>query len=227
MRCSHRAWRMLVPISALAALVALPGLASAQVAWPPAQPVGPIFVATQQLLADTGFENTAVATTPITPSRWVRAGAMVLSTTRPHCGARSLATGGSFGGGGFAYQTVTVTGAQPIISLYLDAITGLTSSSAVDTLTLSIHNSTTTGLPGTTVLATLATFSNLDAPAATFARKGNFDVSAFRGQTVQVWLTATINSEIATAQNLHPITTNFYVDDLTLWTESPLFINFC
>jgi uncharacterized membrane protein len=74
-----------------------------------------------------------------------------------------------------------------------------TTTTAFDTLQVQIRNSSGT------VLATLATFSNLN--HATGYTQHSYDVSAYKGQTIQVFFTGT---EDASAQ------TSFVLDDLAL-----------
>jgi uncharacterized membrane protein len=68
-----------------------------------------------------------------------------------------------------------------------------------DVLKVQIRNSSGT------VLATLATFSNLN--AATGYQQQSYDVSAYKGQTIQVFLTATENASLQTS---------FVADDFAL-----------
>ncbi len=74
-----------------------------------------------------------------------------------------------------------------------------TTTSAFDTVQVQIRNSSGT------VLATLATYSNLNA-AAGYTQK-SFDVSAYKGQTIQVFLTATEDASLQTS---------FVLDDFAL-----------
>jgi hypothetical protein len=74
-----------------------------------------------------------------------------------------------------------------------------TTSTAYDTLKVQIRNASGT------VLATLATYSNLNA-ASGFAQK-SFDLSAYKGQTLQVYL---VGTEDSSAQ------TSFVLDDFAL-----------
>ena len=74
-----------------------------------------------------------------------------------------------------------------------------TTTLAHDTLQVQIRNSSGT------VLSTLATYSNLNA-AAGYSQK-SFDVSSFKGQTIQVFLVGTENSTLQTS---------FVVDDFAL-----------
>ena len=74
-----------------------------------------------------------------------------------------------------------------------------TTTTAYDTLKVQIRNSSGT------VLATLATYSNLNKNTG-YAQK-TFNVNAYKGQTIQVYL---VGVEDASAQ------TSFVVDDFTL-----------
>jgi hypothetical protein len=70
---------------------------------------------------------------------------------------------------------------------------------AYDTLKVQVRNSSGT------VLATLATYSNLN-KGTTYSRK-SFDLTSYKGQTVQVYFVATEGSTVQTS---------FLVDDVTL-----------
>ena len=85
------------------------------------------------------------------------------------------------------------------LSFWLHIDTAKTSGQAVDVLQVQIRNSSGT------VLATLASFSNLN--AATGYAQHSYDVSSFKGQTIQVFLTGT---ETGSGQ------TSFVVDDFAL-----------
>ena len=74
-----------------------------------------------------------------------------------------------------------------------------TTTSAFDVLTVQVRNSSGT------VLATLATYSNLN--KATGYTQKSFDLSAYKGQTIQVFLTATEDASLQTS---------FVVDDFAL-----------
>jgi len=99
-------------------------------------------------------------------------------------------------------QTVTIpstaTTATLAFWLHIDSAE-TTTITAFDTLRVQIRN--TAG----TVLSTLATYSNLN-KATGFTQK-SFDVTAFKGQTVQVFLVGTEDSSLQTS---------FVVDDFTL-----------
>jgi hypothetical protein len=74
-----------------------------------------------------------------------------------------------------------------------------TTSKAYDTLTAQLQTSSGT------VLATLATYSNLNA-ASGYAQK-SFDVSAYKGQTVKIYFKGVEDSELQTS---------FVIDDVSL-----------
>jgi kumamolisin len=92
----------------------------------------------------------------------------------------------------------TVTTATLTFWLHVDTAE-TTTTTAYDTLKLQIRNSSGT------VLATLVTYSNLNANTG-YAQK-TFDLSAYKGQTIQVYL---VGVEDSTLQ------TSFVVDDFAL-----------
>ncbi len=99
-------------------------------------------------------------------------------------------------------QTVTLPAGitTATLSFWLHVDTAETSTTnAYDTLTVQIRNASGT------VLATLATYSNLNANTG-YVQK-TFDVSSFKGQTIQVYLVGTEDSSLQTS---------FVVDDFAL-----------
>lgn len=87
------------------------------------------------------------------------------------------------------------------LNFWLKIGTQETGGVANDTLKVQIRN--TSGV----VLGTLATLSNLDAPThGTFVKK-SFDVTAYKGQTIRVYLEGVENASLATS---------FFVDDFEL-----------
>jgi uncharacterized protein (TIGR03437 family) len=101
-----------------------------------------------------------------------------------------------------AYQQVTIpsTATTATLSFWLRVTTSETTASIVyDRLQVQILNSSGT------VLATLATYSNLN-PSSSYAQK-SFDVSTYRGQTIRVRFNATEDSSLQTS---------FVVDDTAL-----------
>ena len=99
-------------------------------------------------------------------------------------------------------QTVAIpsTATTATLTFWLHIDTAETTTiTAFDTLNVQIRNSSGT------VLATLATYSNLNKNTG-YAQK-SFDVSAYKGQTIQVYL---VGTEDTSAQ------TSFVVDDFAL-----------
>jgi len=95
----------------------------------------------------------------------------------------------------------TVTSATLSFWLHIDTAE-TTTSTAYDKLTVQLLNSSGT------VLTTLATYSNLNANSG-YTQK-NFDVSAYKGQTVQVYFKGVEDSEYQTS---------FVIDDVSLLTQ--------
>ena len=160
----------------------------------------------------------------------------------PYCGNNVLATGGTWDGpgGGFTFQEVTIpaNAPKPTLSFHLlvDSTVPTRSWNGYkylpilypdpDRITVSIMTSTGDAFPGQT-LKQLATYTLYDAnpapdnlyPSGWFGtsgwlRKGDFDLSAYRGQTIQVMFNKHSTSGPLT-------TTNFYVDAVELWTSTP------
>ena len=154
----------------------------------------------QQLLGNPGFENGSTNTAP-----WTTSTGVVDSSAGE--AAHSGTWKAWMDGYGSAHtdsilQTVaipsTVTTATLAFWLHIDTAE-TTTTTAYDTLKVQIRNSSGT------VLATLATYSNLNKNTG-YVQK-SFDVSAYKGQTIQVYL---LGTEDASAQ------TSFVVDDFTL-----------
>ncbi len=154
--------------------------------------------AAQQLLGNPGFETGTAAP-------WTASSGVVSNSTSepPHSG-----TWDAWLDGYGATHTDTllqqvaipsiVTTATLTFWLHIDTAETSTTT-AYDTLTVQIRNSSGT------VLATLATYSNLNANSG-YAQK-SFDLSAYKGQTIQVYL---VGAEDSTLQ------TSFVVDDFAL-----------
>jgi len=153
----------------------------------------------QQLLGDPGFENGTNAA-PWTASSGVINNA---SGEPPHSGTWD----GWMDGYGTTHtdtlsQTVTLpstlTTASLSFWLHIDTAE-TTTTTAFDTLKVQVTNSSGT------VLATLATYSNLNKNPG-FVQK-SFDLSAFKGQTIKILLTGAEDSSLQTS---------FVVDDFGL-----------
>jgi hypothetical protein len=160
---------------------------------------------TTDLMGNGSFENGSAAPAPwtvastVTPSRVINN-----SASEP---AHSGAWDAWLDGHGSAttdsiLQQVTIPSAATTatLSFWLHIDTAETSTTtAFDTMTVQVRNSSGT------VLSTLATFSNLNAAAGYQQR--TFDLSAFKGQTIQIFLQGV---EDFTLQ------TSFVLDDVTL-----------
>jgi len=153
-----------------------------------------------QLLGNPGFENGSTNTAP-----WTTTSGVVDNSTGE--AAHSGSWKAWMDGYGSAHtdsivQTVAIpagkTSATLTFWLHIDTAE-TTTTTAYDTLQVQVRNSSGT------VLATLATYSNLNA-AAGYTQK-SFNLNAYIGQTIQVYL---VGTEDASAQ------TSFVVDDFAL-----------
>ncbi len=151
----------------------------------------------QQLLGNPGFETG-------TASPWTATSGVVSNSTSE--AAHSGSWNAWLAGYGTTHtdtlgQTVTIPPTAPTAtsSFWLHIDTAETGTTAYDTLKVQIRN--TSG----TVLATLATYSNVNATSG-YSQK-SFNVIAYKGQTIQVYL---VGAEDTTLQ------TSFVVDDFAL-----------
>jgi hypothetical protein len=153
-----------------------------------------------QLLGNPGFENGSAS-----PAPWTATAAVIDNSAgqAAHSGAwKAWMDGYGTTHTDSILQTVTIpasaTTATLAFWLHIDSAE-TTTTTAFDTLRVQIRN--TAG----TVLQTLATFSNLN--KATGYTQKSFNVIAFKGQTVQVFLVGTEDTSLQTS---------FVVDDFTL-----------
>ena len=155
---------------------------------------------TQQLLGNTGFENGSS-----NPAPWsTTAGVIDSSTFRaPHTGSwKAWLNGyGSVHTDSILQQvSIPSTTTQATLSFWLHIDTAETSTTqAFDTLNVQLRNSSGT------VLTTLATYSNLNVIAD--YTQISFDITSYKGQTIQVYLVGTENASLKTS---------FIVDDFAL-----------
>ena len=153
---------------------------------------------TAQILGNPGFETG-------TASPWVAATGILDNGTSEaaHSGSwKAWLDGYGSAHTDTLYQQVTLDPAATAASLsfWLHVDTAeTTTTTAYDTLKVQVRNASGT------VLATLATYSNLDAGSG-FTQK-SFDLGAYKGQTLQVYL---VGTEDSSAQ------TSFVVDDFAL-----------
>lgn len=155
---------------------------------------------TQQLLLNPGFESGAANWT-------MTAGVLNTSSSEPAHGGTTDAWMCGYGSShtDTLYQTVTIPSNVTSVTLtfwvHIDTAE-TTTSIAYDTSSIQIRNSSNA------LLTTLATYSNLN-KATGYVQK-SFDVSAYKGQTIRVYVTS---SEDASLQ------TSFVYDDFALTTH--------
>ena len=151
----------------------------------------------QQLLGNPGFETG-------TASPWVASTGIIDNSTSEaaHSGSwKAWLDGYGSTHTDTLYQQVAIpsTATSATLTFWLHIDTAETGTTAYDTLKLQVRNSSGT------VLATLATYSNVNA-ATGFSQK-SFSLLSYKGQTVQVYL---VGAEDTTLQ------TSFVVDDFAL-----------
>jgi len=153
--------------------------------------------ASTQLLANPGFESGAVSWTAST-------GVITNDATAPaHAGSyKAWLDGYGAAHTDTIYQQAAIpsTATSATLAFWLQVQSDeTTTTTAYDTLKVQVRNSSGT------VLATLATYSNLN-KGTTYVQK-TFDLSAYKGQTVQVYFVGTEDSTVLTT---------FLIDDVTL-----------
>ncbi len=160
---------------------------------------------TTQVLGNPGFENGST-----NPAPWSTTSAVISNSTSepPHGGTWDAWLDG-FGSAhtDTVMQQVSIaanaTAATLTFWLHIDTAE-TTTTTAFDTLTLQVRNSSGT------VLSTLATYSNLN--HATGYQQKTFDLTSFKGQTIQINF---IGTEDSTLQ------TSFVLDDFALNVTTP------
>jgi len=159
---------------------------------------------TQQLLGNPGFENGS------TPAPWTVTPLVIDNSNfeAAHTGSwKAWLDGYGSAHTDTILQSVTIpaTATQATLSFWLHIDTLETSTTAAnDTLKVQVRDSSGT------VLATLATYSNLNA-AAGYAQM-SFDLAAYKGQAIQIYLVGVENSSLKTS---------FVVDDFLLNVVTP------
>jgi hypothetical protein len=154
-------------------------------------------VASTQLIANSGFESGTASWT-------ASSGVITNSTSMPaHAGSyKAWLNGYGAAHTDTVYQQVTIpsTATSATLAFWLQVQSDeTTTTTAYDTLKVQVRNSSGT------VLATLATYSNLN-KGTSYAQK-SFDLSSYKGQTVQVYFVGTEGSTVQTS---------FLIDDVTL-----------
>ncbi|HKF20948.1 MAG TPA: alkaline phosphatase family protein, partial [Candidatus Angelobacter sp.] len=165
---------------------------------------------TTQILGNPGFENGAANPSPWTVTTSVSTNRIINSTSTepPHSGTfDAWLDGHGSTTTDSILQTVTIpaNATAASLSFWLHIDTAETSTTtAFDTLTVQVRN--TSG----SVLSTLKTYSNLN-HAAGYAQQ-TFDLSSFKGQTIQIFLQGKEDFELQTS---------FVVDDFALNVTTP------
>lgn len=149
-----------------------------------------------QLISNQGFET---GTTP-----WTISGQVTRSTGAfPHSGTAYMIINGVNSSSGTLYQTVTIpSGCSPNLNFWLNITTSEAPGVIYDRLFIEVRS--TTG----TLLATLATFSNVDSgTAGVYVLRGPYNLGSFAGQTVRIQFRGT---------NDITLPTSFRVDDVSV-----------
>jgi subtilisin family serine protease len=152
-----------------------------------------------ELIVNGGFEGSAAP--------WTLSGNDAFFSTggNQHSGTGYLILGGVNNGSGMAFQQITIpSGTSPSLNFWLNVTSAeTTTTTQFDRFFVEVRN--TSG----TLLATLATFSNLNKVAATnaYTLRGPFNLASFAGQTVRIQFRGTTDSSLITS---------FRVDDVSV-----------
>lgn len=149
----------------------------------------------EQLLLNSGFESGSV--------NWTTSSGVIDGTTSgsaPRTGSyKAWLNGYGSSHTDYAYQDITIpsTACSASLSFWYKVTTSeTTTSTAYDKLTVTVRNT------ANTVLATVATYSNLN-KSTSYAQK-TFDLSAYKGQTLRIYFNGTEDASLATS---------FFLDD--------------
>ncbi len=151
---------------------------------------------TGELIVNGGFES---GTTP-----WVMSGAIRSTGAFPHSGVAYSILGGGNNQSHTEYQQITIpAGCTKNLSFWLNITSDeTTTTTQFDRIFVEVRN--TSG----TLLATLATFSNLNkGTAGAYVLRGPFSLASFAGQTVRVQFRVTTDFSLQST---------FRVDDVTV-----------
>ncbi|HKQ72363.1 MAG TPA: S8 family serine peptidase [Blastocatellia bacterium] len=156
-----------------------------------------IYNGSPELIVNGGFEGSEAP--------WYLGYRAITSTGgNHHSGTGYLIEGGGNFGIYLAYQQITIpSGTSPSLKFWLNVTSAETGYSQFDRLTITVHNTSHQ------ILATLATFSNLDKAPQTnaYTLYGPYDLSSFAGQTVRIQFYATNDQSLPTV---------FRVDDVSV-----------
>jgi hypothetical protein len=151
-----------------------------------------------ELIVNGGFEGSAAP--------WTLTGGAVRSTGgNQHSGTGYLILGGVNNASQSAFQQITIpSGTSPSLNFWLN-ITSAETTTVTQFDTFFVEVRSTSGA----LLATLATFSNLNKVTATnaYTLRGAFNLSSFAGQTVRIQFRATTDVSLITS---------FRVDDVSV-----------
>jgi len=165
---------------------------------------------TNQLLGNPGFENGAANPSPWTVSTTASSNRIInsSSTEPPHSGTFDAwldGHGSTTTDSIFQQVSIPANATAATLTFWLHIDTAETTTTTMyDTLTVQVRNSSGS------VLSTLATYSNLN--HATGYQQKSFDLTSFKGQTIQIFLQG---KEDFTLQ------TSFVVDDFALNVTTP------
>jgi hypothetical protein len=158
-----------------------------------------------QLISAGGFEGTF--------SPWVRSSTVIgyytSGSTTAHSGGGNVYSSALSANANF-YQSISIpSGASSVnLSFWLNVTSAETTTSyQYDKLTVQVYNSA-----GTSLLGTLATFSNLNkvSSSTAYTQRGNYSLNNWRGQTVRLRFLVTSNSSRATT---------FRIDDVSVLSQ--------
>ena len=147
------------------------------------------------LIVNGGFESGVVP--------WILSGAIRSTGAYPRSGTAYLILGGGNFNSHTAYQQITIpSGSSPNLQFWLNITSSeTTTTTQYDRIFIEVRNSSGT------LLATLATFSNLNkGTAGAYVLRGPYSLAAFAGQTVRLQFRATTDFTLATT---------FRVDDVS------------
>jgi fibronectin type 3 domain-containing protein len=136
---------------------------------------------------------------------WIRSGAVYPSTNRKRSGSYGFDLGGTNGASGAMYQEFTIPStATGTLTFWINTTSAeITTTTKYDLLYVEVRN--TLG----TLLATLATYSNLDQTTLGKYSQKSLSLAAYKGQTVRLQFRVKTNST-------NP--TTFSIDDLSIGT---------
>jgi hypothetical protein len=149
-----------------------------------------------ELIVNGGFEGSAAP--------WTLSGAQRSTGSFPHSGTGYLILGAANNANHTAFQQITIpSGTSPSLTYFLNITSNETTTTTVfDRLFVEVRS--TSG----TLLATLATFSNLNkGTAGAYVLRGPNGLGSFAGQTVRIQFRATTDASL---------TTTFRVDDVSV-----------